>query len=85
MYGSAQQIPDRSLVQEIAAIYLDSLYNTECDKRPPVPALCKPRDESHSNGGRPDGPWPYFPPTQTPFLYRLYSQVGMNINLCNNI
>ena len=56
MYGSAQQIPDRSLVQEIAAIYLDSLYNTECDKRPPVPALCKPRDESHSNGGRPDGP-----------------------------
>jgi len=31
MYGSAQKIPDRSLVQEITAIYLDSLYNTDCN------------------------------------------------------
>ncbi len=34
MYGSAQQIPDRSLVSEITAIYLDSLYNTETERTP---------------------------------------------------
>jgi len=31
MYGSAQKIPDRSLIQEITAIYLDTFYSTEID------------------------------------------------------
>lgn len=31
MYGSAQKIPDRSLIQEITAIYLDTFYNTDVE------------------------------------------------------
>jgi len=38
IYGTSQQIPDRSLVSEITALYLDKLYMTE------VPA------QSQSNG-----------------------------------
>jgi len=43
LYGSAQKIPDRSLIQEITAIYLDTFYSTEIDAKITPSAKCHDR------------------------------------------